>query len=361
MDEAISIAQAIAAAKYSSRGNIPEIDGVVAICEATSRSASDTLIYAVNLSENQGFVLVSATRTGLSLIGYSDAGAYNENDKVADSGFNLYMEAAKDYVADQKASGGLIPTPTPNPDPTFPTVHINIVAGPHLTVEWGQSYPEGIFCPNKIAGCTQTAMAQMMSFIEQPTSITLTYPNRDKNTQVLAWTELKKHKKSGYLICYCNVSEEIHKSLGRLCRELGHRNAASYETNGTGSYISNARATFATLCPNNSVSSVLNFYYPYESLLTNLKDNKSIAYIKGDDGTVGHAWVCDGVEKIGTASYEYLADKGLTWIEKAPLYYHFNWGDCGYNNGWFSPGVFEPTNRSRNDFKYNTQYFIVTK
>ena len=40
---------------------------------------------------------------------------------------------------------------------------------PKLTVSWGQTWHEGDYCPNGVSGCTNTALAQIMTYFEYPT------------------------------------------------------------------------------------------------------------------------------------------------------------------------------------------------
>ena len=72
-----------------------------------------------------------------------------------------------------------------------------------------------------MCGCVQTATAQVMSYLEKPTSITLTYPNRDKNVETIDWSKLKQHKKSSFNCWDCPLTNEEHLVLARLCRQIG--------------------------------------------------------------------------------------------------------------------------------------------
>lgn len=366
-EEAAKVAQALIDAKFGvqTRSSQVEIQDVEVVGNQASRSNSDTLIYAVNFSDNQGFALVSASYEGVDLLGYTDSGTFDESEINEESGFSYFMDAAKDYVLDNLSIGD-VPT-KPGRDPSTYIKIIHHVAGPHLEVEWGQKYPEGLYCMNGISGCVQTACAQIMSYIKEPASIVLTYPNRDKDTETLDWDVILQHKTSSMTYCYCEGGREVHLTIARLCRELGYRNNAVYYEDSTGATIDAAHQTMSALYPGR-VSSIKPFNSPYNSLL-GLDDKKSIVYMRGQDSTYGgHAWVCDGVEKIGTATYvQYEGNPEPVLKEDAPTYFHFNWGFCGSYNGWFAAGVFEVENpakvksRSGYNFRNNVQYFSVSK
>ena len=150
-----------------------------------------------------------------------------------------------------------------------------------VNVKWGQRYPEGYFCPNKISGCVQTAMAQIMSYLKLPTSISLTYPERDMDLQVLDWDAITLHKQSinGFIIneesnhlASCEASLESHMALARLCRELGHRNSATYFTYTTEANDFMAHRTFKQLVSEKEVSQLVILGTDYSTLFEALKN-----------------------------------------------------------------------------------------
>lgn len=367
-EEAIALAENLNAALDvdGARSSRKIVKGVDIIGSSNSRAGSDTLIYAVNYEDNAGYVLVSAAKQGIGVIGYTDEGNFDAEAAEENPNFSYYLDAAKNYVSTQKISVG-----GPVIDPSTPQT-LQQVVFPNVIVEWGQSYPEGMYCPNKLSGCVQTAMAQMMTVIGKPTSIALSYDGKDVNSQNLNWAELLTHKKSinsdtqfmvNNHLSSCGASVEIHKAIGRLCRQLGHLNYANYKESATGAVSYTAYNTFKSLCPNNEFTGFKSFNSTFGNLWDDLNKKTGVAYVDGYDPSAGgHAWVCDGGTHLIT-TYKLLKEDGsYETVEKHDYYYHFNWGWSGRDNGNFNAGVFDNKNpRSRYNFAIDPAYFVVYK
>ena len=349
------------------------------VYNSSSRSQVDTLMYAVNFADDKGFVLVSAARSGESILAYADEGCIDVNSVDENSGFSLFMDAATTYVLDRIPIDSVVLNPNPNPgglipDPSKPVTTYEKVA-PRVTVKWGQFYPEGLYCTNGISGCVQTAMAQMMSYFKQPTSINLGYVNRDKDVQDLDWLQLVKHVKSYDTqteyenhISLCNASIETHNALGRLCRELGRRNAANYDNpTVTLAKASYALRTFKSIMPTEYKYTDLKTNFSYSSLFDLLQEHNGLAFMGGVDPSIGgHAWVCCGGERITTVSKGVLIDGKDEVIVRTFFYY--NWGRNGINNAYFPANVFDPTKsetpkaaKSRANYNQGVEFFYVYK
>ncbi|MDE5993928.1 MAG: C10 family peptidase, partial [Oscillospiraceae bacterium] len=227
VEEAVELAEKLNEVRFANmttRSQEKNVKGVEIISSLNSRSGSDTLIYAINYDGNGGFTLVSAAKRGIAIIGYADEGNFDEDSAKENPNFSYYLNEAKEYVTTQLSIGG------PIVDPSFPEISMQAIFVKY-DLKWGQRYPEGIYCPNGIAGCAQTAMAIIMGNMAAPSSINLTYPDHDIDNVTFDWAEIRKHTKSSTSeshLSSCEVSEGIHKNIGRLCRELGYRNNASY-------------------------------------------------------------------------------------------------------------------------------------
>lgn len=387
--DAIAIADAFLDAgndKVESRaGRTPK---VAAILGATSRSESDTLLYSVNYGEDDGFVIVSAKATPQPVLAYVEKGSY-DGEPTQNTGFEEFIGAAKSYSNAFDATfdtlGNFIRLPRP--------YTIYKVAQPAKETQWGQSYPEGLLCPNWTSGCVQTAIAQAFAHIEKPASIALTYPGVDKNSLSLNWAEIKKHKKSEseglFHQYFCNASNDAHMTLAYLCRELGHRNHATYRPDsvtGAGS-----TAAYNTLC-NILGSTKVNHYTGNRCALDTptffdyFYERKGVALMFGiDESAGGHCWYCEGGR-----SYEYHSGmpqckddefSELKELVTQTYYYYFNWGWCGHYDGYFYGGVYdntkglkeeelpEPVNptlisfadQNHFDFKYGREIIMIYK
>ena len=349
-------------------GSTRKIDlanGIKTIVSNGTRSdggGKDTLMYVFNFEDNEGFAIVAAPRCVEGLLAVTESGHYDLETPSEIEGFEMFMEMAEKYVSEKTR------------DPIIQLIDSVICighsyVGPYVTVKWGQKKPEGEFCPNKTAGCTNTALAQIMSYYQYPQSINLTYPNADKTTQQLNWTAMKAHQ-TGHSLNNCAVADSAtHGSIGRLCRQLGHMNNSIYYTNpvSTNTYSTTyAHITMASL--GYQTSSWVNYG---ESFIRNNLNNGKPMLIRGNnDNLEGHAWVVDGYD---TATYQYVTyahpyGSLIWWIDSTGdtftrYLYHFNWGWYGKNNGYFFANVFDTSavqfpDTNNNSMAYNLSYNV---
>ncbi|MBD5182348.1 MAG: hypothetical protein HDS99_00960 [Bacteroidales bacterium] len=364
IDEAVIIAKDMYSLRSNSRETVDVAD-VAVIGSSASRSSNDTLIYAINFADNKGFTLVSAVKAGNAVIGYTDEGVFSEQSASENPAFSFYLDAAKDYVS---GLGGSIGGPII--DPSTPTLRTEYVS-PRIKVSWGQYYPEGTQVRNKIAGCVQTSSAMVLSYF-QPSTIKMT--SKGNSTETLDWSRIMKHVKS------LNFHDDIsafnhdvecegrfdgHSYLASICAEIGYRNNAVYTNSEyTTSDASKAPNTLKELTSAKQITAYTSWQAPFTDLFKKLKED-CLAFVlaKYNDGgiTREHTWICDGGQDYITTS-KALSYTG-EWItrEEHEVYYHFNWGCCGYDNGYFLAGVFD-TEKPKSRTSYNNvQYFLIYK
>lgn len=366
-EEAVALAKSLYQSRHNSRADVSVAD-VAVIGSSASRAGADTLIYAVNFADNQGFTLVSASYVGVPVIGYGDKGNYNSEDVSNNECFSFYMDAAKDYVA----SGGLYPggpiggviIDPIRPDTTF------VIIIPRIPVDYGQIYPEGQLFSNKMAGCVQTACAMVLAYAERPTLMTYTDPSINLSAENLDWEVIKKHVNSTNSITFadiydhcsnCNATSATHDVLSRICKELGYRNNADPQFWGTSATMEAARNTLKNMLTG-YVSEIRNLNAPYTDMMECMKGSTSVCIIGGDSSDdLSHVWICDGGDGMEIKSKAMLATgEWETRVEKH-YYYHFNWGESGNYNGYFFAGVFDQHNPSRANYNQNVRYFYVGK
>ena len=317
--------------------------------DAKTRSngiANDTLIYVFNFENNDGFALVSASRATEGLLAVTEKGHCNPEEQSGIEGFDLFIEMAKDYVANANIR---------SLEPIDSLMSISVeyeythnIVGPYVNVRWGQTHTEGEFCPNNICGCASTAMAQVMSYYEYPGSMTITYPESDQTFQVFDWPAMKNHLTHHYLAACFSDNVDVHKSIGRLCRQLGFISNSEYHTDGTGTW------TYTS-----DLKSTMNYYgyntygwYDFDnSYACQVLDNENVIIMYGNhQGTNGHFWVFDGYDAATYYIYTYTyveggSERELTRVSgpHSVLLNHLNWGWYGVNNGYFLSNVFDPS------------------
>lgn len=349
---------------------------VMPLTNKSSRGESfDTLMYIVEYGEGSGFALISANPKTEPILGYIEDGSYTDMSTAQNPGFQFFMDNATSYVVNTNAE---IIEPskisiTPGITPAFRdfTVFYDDSISPKVSVAWGQDYPEGMFCPNLVSGCSQTALGQLLSAIESPTSISLTYPGHPENSNLqLNWTEINKHKRrvmsKNYHYMECDASDYAHETIGYLMRQLGHLNNATYTYDSskqpiTGANITSNRATAYNIIPDDkfSVSSVYE-YYNANILFEYIKGG--IVLMRGGDSTKGggHEWLADGGIRVGRIEYHTDYNMSLdgspvtTAKEYLDILIHYNWGWDGDCNGYFSPNVF--STRDAESYDYSGSY-----
>lgn len=395
MDEAIEIANHMASvfqvpnARHH-RSVVAGDNAVEILGSHMSRSGmspTDTLIYIVNYADEQGFAIIAAPTNIEPIIGITEQGTFSSLDDSENPGFQFYINTALDYIKQSQSISNIDGSIVIKPAFIDKTKLVYETIEPKLSVKWGQQFPEGYYCPNKICGCVQTAVAQILSYFELPKSIELTYDGRNQNMQNLDWAAIKKHVSSQRWnetsntahLNECEASKESHYAIARLCRQLGVWNNADYtDPTATGASPYDAIATLKRLLPSKEVSN-LKYYINEETLYNEIA--AGIVYIGGEDVKThaGHGWVADGAHQDGTITYRYSNHETdefgnprlLSVTKNVTVFFHFNWGARGDYNGYFQAGIFDVEkgsdihfakghNKSRGyDFSRDVTYFVV--
>ncbi|MCM1452079.1 MAG: C10 family peptidase [Clostridium sp.] len=363
--------------------------------KASRSAASDTAIYVVNFGDNNGYAVVAANKECTPLLALTDNGEITNIDDIEIPGLKAFMDASILYAItpgapDKPKPGGSLII---NPDPILCMERVVTTTTrdhkPAVKVMWGQDWPTGYFCTNKISGCVVTAGVQALSYFELPTSINLTYPERDQNYQSFNWASLKENVASSYSSPsnFSNVSHlEDYLALARISREIGHRINANYDSPyGTAASIVDLRKVFLNITPELEISQI----YDKSPDVPNLK-RWDLIIMRGslseNEKANGHAWILDGYkEKIDHVKV-YAVDHPLydengnfipagdpVSVYDSPVYQlsHINWGWDGSNNGYYDVNVYDPAKCKEydtaynysvsQDFKYYIRYFTMFK
>lgn len=348
----------------------------ITICEgnrtltrSSESSSNDTLMYVFNYTDNNGFAVVSADKGTEGLIAVIESGHYDPSD-TKDTGFRRYMTAAKHYIIANQAESKIEPDRAPKGFYfEFDTIGV-VNIPPRIVVKWGQHGHEGQFCPNNLAGCTNTAAAMIMSYFEHPTVISLTYNNAPFSYRSLNWTGMKSYiTRFNYINGHWYVhnadtcTNEDHKSIGYLCRQLAEETNSSFGNGYTATSIYAMRYVISNY--GYTIGDYLSYQYlaNTNTLCSLLSDGKLI-YMRGENiYDDGHAWVVDGYYgfTIHSQYYEYGFTNGLPDIPVLMdeqfityRYNHINWGLDGYCNGYFNDGVFS----AYGAYEYDDDYFV---
>jgi hypothetical protein len=204
---------------------------------------------------------------------------------------------------------------------------------PLLISNWDQGVPYNAFCPTTPSGgsggrcwtgCVATCMAQIMYYWRYP----------------LVGTGVHSYNCPGYGVLTANFGQTYYDwnamlnqystsspgqsvfAVAQLQYHCGISVNMQYGPNGSGAqstFVDDALKTFFNYSPSTSYAQRASYNQTnWEALLINNLDNGRPVYYAGDDGTTGHAFVCDGYQ-LGS-----------------PNYFHFNFGWSGSGDGYYT-------------------------
>lgn len=368
LDEAIRIAEEAGATLFAEKGRATrsvDKSRVSVITERNSRSgASDTLIYALNFEDNGGFALISAPEAATPILAFTESGDFDECVENI-GGLQLFMDNAKAYIHNVSANSATTYDLTIG---SGSTVRPPLTSLPthRLKINWGPKWPAGQFFKNGNAGCGPVAAAMALAYFEAPTSLALTYNERDMNSISMDWTELKKHsstnasEQTNPSSHSCNASTEAHKNIGRLCRELAEQIGCWYSGENTLTFFSRIDTYLRNILTGKKFST-----FRGTTIYAELELLGGIAVAADSNASGEHVWIVDGTHIIeGVKMYNHFTQE---WIITDKHYVHCNWGFDGAGNGWFIDGEFDTSTDYDKDnstsftpFKYElAQYLII--
>ena len=292
--------------------------------------------YIINIKNQKGFVLVSATDASLPVFGYSFHGSYSNNNQIENlsktiNQFNLQLEYIQKYKI---LPTHYISTQWKKYSNSSNTKIGPQTIGPLLTTTWSQgcyyndSTPtdNGGPCNHVVTGCVATAMAQVLNYYQSPISGSgshtynsnyglLTAPFGTTNYN---WTAMSNSLNA-------QSSTASISAVAQLISHCGIAVDMNYSAGGSGAYSQNAANAFThyfnydnklqLLHRANYVDSI------WEQMVRTELDSMHPLYYDGS-GSGGHAFVCDG----------YQGDH----------FFHFNWGWSGSYNGYFLLSALNP-------------------
>lgn len=341
----------------------------------------DTLMYAINFENGQGFALMAADRRTTPIYAIIDEGEYNYDEAIKNPGFAMFMQNAivkelediKNYENMNKTS--LTTYSNVGNTGRIDDWKISQKYGPYISVQWGQGSPYDKYCPG-VTGCGITATAQILSYLKP--NLTISYNN--SYPIKLNWPLLTKKRQ---LLVNEEGDEAIAvEQVAILMRYLGLTLDAHYWSGGT------------WIKPNKGVDFLKRLGYQTTSLskynfntIKKTIEDKGVVYIVGfsdkvrilfwkiTDITKGHIWVIDGYV-TGKPCYYNRSDPPRYYYGSTTTLIHCNWGWKGKYNGYFEDDVFliggvapresyepDPDRRKSSDgfkqYKYNVEIATV--
>lgn len=358
-------------------------NGVKVVATPGSRSASpDTLMYVFNFADNEGFAVVSAVPEAEPLLAVTESGYYDPNEEQDNPGFTMYMDRAKEYVANSLSIGnpGNPSGPIWRNDTTelwethIYSDSVTTQVGPLVNLKWGQRNFYGSLCPNGVAGCGAVAEGMIMAYFRAPSSIFFDYPeNPLPGRRTINWNLVNNH--IGLNECY-DYNHQGDSLIAKILRQIGYENNANYKENATGMQpqivLRNLHSIHGFQC-----TPLLDYRsYNYKTQLQSGKIGLVASYTYLNNNIVGHGFLLDGYRDISYKASIYMLyqvgggvpNSGNTFSRfireenRLSEYWHLNWGWDGECNGFYFSGVFDtsqcqdPDNQPSN-LNYNFNYY----
>ena len=331
------------------------------------------IMYALNIGENNGYVVLSAALIEKPILAYGHEGKFDfatigDYNGVADWALTKYLKIngllesgsePSSYVTNQwnavnPSLGFDFVDHNGNVIPWIPPVIVDQwdeveTYGPHLSTRWNQrlstnsgsqvigynNFVRFNNCSSGIApvGCVATAIGQIMKYYNWPNIYNISgMPNIVNST---------------------NYTTTVSHNIAYFMQDIGSKVAMSYTCTGSAAYSTNARTALVGPYYYNASGVVPMNFNP---LVSDLKTSKPVYLdgcrtreIKTKPVKLGifrwsigkttysykdcHAWVADGFEVINrTVVY----DTGRSYTSPIAEHIHMNWGwgESGWN-GWY--------------------------
>ena len=287
----------------------------------TARTADGTATaYIFNMTDGQGFRILSADDAAYAVLGYSDTGSIDPNNMSPELKWWLeQLGAQMEYYISKGATAG---EATPNYAPTA-------AIEPLVKSKWNQDAPYYNDCPKigskqTYTGCVATSMAQVMYYHK--------YPDVGTGSNAYQWSNGYQTLKMDFSdkpfdwdnmlnsYTYGNYNADQADAVAFLMKSCGYSVNMNYGTDASGTQgtlISYALKNFFKYDGNINVkySAAYSTSEWANMVYDNLKDCGPVIINGQSLADGGHSFICDGYNGQG--------------------YFHFNWGWGGMSDGWF--------------------------
>lgn len=211
---------------------------------------------------------------------------------------------------------------------------------PMVATAWNQDAPYNNLCPTiggrrTYTGCVATAAAQVMKYFNWPDQGTgsITYSDNgtsrslDFSAQTFDWNNMRNtynynysyNQQTGALVATPLFTDVQATAVATLMRACGYAAQMNYGTEASGAQSSEMlRGAQLYLKYNEAAQNMSRDFFQldqWEEMVYNNLASVGPVYYSGDNGSEGHAFVCDGYSSDG--------------------YFHFNWGWGGAYDGYF--------------------------
>ena len=335
----IETARQVAKNLYFERVNIEKTvayKDVAFINELTIQEEAQAMYYVFNVSQNRGFVIISAEKRTMPVLFYSFEGNYVPGNQPGN--FTYWLEQYKKQIKAvreqnvQKNNTIELLWDKYSAVAMVPAKDIEAVS-PLVAANWGQDCYFNAACPSApggpcyhvYAGCVADAMAMVMKTHSWPAhgygshsyvhSTANGFPNNygtlsaNFGNTTYNWSSMPNNVYSA------------NSALATLMYHCGVSVNMSYDDQGSGALLTDATNALIKYFIYDAQYALRSSYSDTDWALmikTDLDAGLPVIYGGTDTQSGGHAFVCDGYQ--GTGSYS--------------SYFHFNWGWSGSSNGY---------------------------
>jgi hypothetical protein len=355
----------------------------------SSATENDTCLYVVNFNDNQGFAIIAADRSVEALLGISDQGNYSVDNTGENPGVDLFVEQALTYVDNTD--------PSENSDSVSAiwngddklrvkewldtTYQLNIAQ--RIGNAWSlgcasktiEDNPEGLlFRTNYRCGDAVVAIAQTCLYFNYPEKILPTTHPTNSTVQSTTtiypdWSNIGRHRMylmTKYVKSCTQAETEYHPQIASICRAIGNLGNVSELGD-----INNDPYTIMNMDYFSYVFSVLGYHMPVWETMDNnvlLSENNAINVMHGYESNTmyGVYWLVDG-ERCFTVTHHFATASTVgVWNDTIISTYtrdliHINWGRGGDGNGWYTKGVYTPSDITDRTYISPIQYATISR
>lgn len=304
-------------------------------------------LYVFNVTNDNGFVIVSNDDCAESILGYADEGSFDpdnipENMKAWLQGYADEIAWAKQHhiqkstQAANRRAGGVKTTILPLLKTQWYQKKPYNASAPYYGIDedhyvYSTTGTEGGITWEKCAtGCAATAMAQVMNYHQWPQSATTVIPsykweNKDDNLPALPATTFDWANMINSYAGAGSYSSEQATAIAYLMRYCGQALQMNYgpESGASSHLVCDALKNYFDY--NSTATYLSRSFYSYDNwieiLYHELSQNRPVFY-GGTSSGGGHAFVCDGYQNED--------------------YFHINWGWGGLSDGFFKLSALDP-------------------
>lgn len=289
----------------------------------------DTMMYIVNFSDNQGFMLIPSDSRIQGVLAYVEQGNLTPTDRIENEGFKYFLDRLPDYYCEEFGRPVEGDTVTPPPPAYLDLWEIDSLEGPLLSTAWHQFAPFNDFCPEiggekTVAGCVAVATAQVVAYHQFPNGY---------NGHTYDWQKILTGSEP--------TTQAGKESVAHLVYDIGCLLNTTYGVNSSSASPSDIPDCLDSLGYSYEQSLGYSFYRCKQSI----EDNCPILITGYDslNNNKGHEWVIDGyaVRKYPLPFYDLATGEShITFLHQHLV--HCNWGWRNTNlNGYYKSDVLD--------------------